>query len=83
MEVDDPRGNPMEAIKFLKSMTPEELEPYKGEWVAVVNKEIVAHGKDPELVHKVACEAGKGEPFMESIYMDYADMPRVYYAPRG
>ncbi len=80
MAVKDPRGNPMEAIKFLASKTSEELEPYRREWVAVVNKEIVAHGKDPERVHKDACEAGKGMPFMEYIYTDYTVAPFSYYA---
>ena len=73
----------MEAIKFLVSKTSEELEPYKREWVAVVNKEIVAHGKDPELVHKEACEAGKGMPFMEYIYTDYNVVPYAYYTAEG
>lgn len=71
----------MEAIKFLASKTSEELEPYRREWVAVVNREIVAHGKDPERVHRDACEAGKGMPFMEYIYSDYAEFPSIYYAP--
>ena len=83
MAVKDPRGNPMEAIKFLASKTPEELEPYRREWVAVVNREIVAHGKDPERVHKDACDAGKGMPFMEYIYTDYTVVPFAYHASKG
>lgn len=35
---------------FIKADT----SPYKGEWIAIAGKKIVAHGKDAETVYKSA-----------------------------
>ena len=81
MVVNDPKSSPMKDIEFLANMSEEEYKRYGGQWLAVANGEIVAHGKDPERVHKEGCEAGKGEPFMDYIYADYTEVPFAYYAP--
>ena len=78
MVVNDPHSSPMKDIKFLATMPEEEYKKYGGQWVAVANGEIVAHGKDPERVHQDGCMAGKGMPFMDYIYADYTEVPNAY-----
>ena len=34
-------------LRRFESMTAEEFDKYRGEWVAVAGGEIVAHGKEP------------------------------------
>ena len=77
MEANDAGKN----YEFLMSLGPEKIERYRGEWVAVASEEIVAHGKDPERVHKEGCEAGKGIPFMDYIYADVSELPTCYGVP--
>ena len=81
MVFNDPKDSPMKDIEFLSNMPEEEYKKYRGEWLAVANGEIVAHGKDPERVHQAGCEAGKGVPFMEYVYADYTEVPFAYYDP--
>ena len=80
MAVHDPHTSPVKDIKFLATMPEEEYKKYGGQWVAVANGEIVAHGKDPRRVHQDGGRAGKGEPFMDYIYAGYAEVPVVHYA---
>ena len=35
--------------------------PYKGEWIAIAKKKIIAHGKDAEKVYKQANKKFKNE----------------------
>ncbi len=69
----------MKDVKFLATMPEEEYKRYGGQWVAVADGEIVAHGKDPERVHKEGSEAGKGVPLMDYIYADHTEVPPAYY----
>ena len=52
----------MKNLAFLNAMKPEEAQKYMGEWIAVADGEIVAHGRDPGQVCDAAWEAGKGLP---------------------
>ncbi|HVP22722.1 MAG TPA: DUF5678 domain-containing protein [Conexivisphaerales archaeon] len=52
------------ALECLSRMW-KELSPYLGEWVAIVDFEIVSHGEDQETVMKAAVAARPGsEPFL-------------------
>ena len=52
---------------FLKSMTAEDIERYKGEWIGIAGGGIVAHGKEYTRVHEETCKADKGEPLVHYI----------------
>ena len=52
---------------FLKSMTAEDTEKYKGEWIGIAGGGIVAHGKEYMRVHEETCKANKGEPLVHYI----------------
>ena len=62
-------------LAFLNAMKPEEAQKYMGEWIAVADGEIVAHGKDPGQVCDAAREAGKGAPHMRYIYAKPEEVP--------
>ena len=81
MVVNDPHSSPMKDIKFLATMPEEEYKKYMGEWLAVANGEIVAHGRDPRRVITEGCRAGKGMPLMEYVYADYTEVPFACYDP--
>ena len=55
-----------ERLPIPRSLGPEKIAQYGGEWVAVASEEIAAHGKDPRRVHTEAYRAGKGMPFMDT-----------------
>lgn len=38
-----------------------DTSPYKGEWIAIAKKKIIAHGKDAERVYKQANKKFKNE----------------------
>ena len=61
-----------------ESMTAEEFEKYRGEWVAVAGGEIVAHGKDPLRVVRQGSAAGKGVPYMRYFYASASEVPLIY-----
>ena len=62
-------------LAFLDAMTPEEAQKYMGEWIAVADGEIVAHGKDPGQVCQEGSKAGKGGPHMRYIYAKPEEAP--------
>ena len=67
---------PEKDLAFLNSMAPEVAQKYRGEWIAVVDGKVAAHGKDPELVCEAGRKAGKGEgPLMEYIYATPEEVP--------
>lgn len=70
-----------ECRKFVESMTTEEVRRYAGQWIAVANGEIVAHGKDPGQVHEEGCNAGKGNPYMRYMYAGPEEVPFLYIPP--
>ena len=77
MEGNDAEKN----YKYIMSLDPDEIERYRGEWVAIACEEIVAHGRDPRRVHTEAYRAGKGIPFMDYIYADASELPTCYGVP--
>ena len=46
-----------------------------GEWIAVANGRLVAHGKDPEVVCKMAHEAGAYEPHIRYVFAKPEEVP--------
>ena len=62
-------------LEFLYSLTPDQIDPYRGEWVAISNGRIVAHGKDPGRVVDEAWKSGAKSPLMERIYADQSEVP--------
>ena len=67
-----------EDLAFLNAMTPKEAEKYMGEWIAVVNGKIVAHGEDPRQVCQEGRKAGKRGPYMRYIYAKPEEVPWLY-----
>ena len=65
-------------LRRFESMTDEEFEKYRGEWVAVAGGEIVAHGKDPLRVVRQGAAAGKGVPYMRYFYASASEVPLIY-----
>ena len=55
---------------FIKSMTDEVAEKYKGEWIGVADGRVVAHGKSYGRVHNEACNAGLGSPLIHYVFSD-------------
>ncbi len=54
--------------EFLESLSLKDIEPYKGKWIAIVGREIVASGKDVYKVCQEAAEKTNGKtPFVEHI----------------
>ena len=68
-------------IRFLDSLRADGTEPYRGEWVAIYDGRVVAHGKDPELVAGAACKAGVRSPLMEYFFGDPSEVPYHYMVP--
>ena len=65
-------------LRRFESMTAEEFEKYRDEWVAVAGGEIVAHGKDPLRVVRQGSAAGKGVPYMRYFYASASEVPLIY-----
>ena len=66
------RGNP--EIEFREEMMPCDDEPYRGEWIAIHGRKIVAHGKDLAAVLKEAHRVTSGkDSFM--YYIGYPGEP--------
>ena len=77
-----PDDGPEKDLAFLNSMAPEVAEKYAGQWIALVDGKVVAHGEDPEQVCEEARKVDKGEgPLMEYIYAKPEEVPWLY-APR-
>lgn len=74
-------GDPRKDVEFLATMPAEEYDRHRGEWVAVADAKIVAHGKDPRRVHQEGSRAGKGAPLMEYIHAGWSEVPLAYRAP--
>ena len=68
-------------IKFLDSLTAEQMEPCRGEWVAIYDGGIVAHGKDPGRVARAAHNAGVRSPLMEYFFAGPSEVPFQYMVP--
>lgn len=52
---------------YLESMTAEDVEKYKGQWIAIADGGVVAHGTDPLRVCGEGNKAGKGDPLMHFV----------------
>ena len=75
-----PRCKPIDegtkkTLEFMEAMTPEVAQKYRGEWIAVASGEIVAHGKNPNLVCEAGRRAGKGDILVEYIYATPEEVP--------
>ena len=57
------RGIP--ELEFREEMTPYHKDPYRGEWIAICGRRIVAHGKNMAAVVKEAHRTTGKEPFMD------------------
>ena len=62
-------------VEFMNAMTPEVAKKYMGQWIAVASGEIVAHGKNPELVCQEARRASRGGFLVEYIYASPEEVP--------
>ncbi len=59
---------PSVECEFLESLSLKDIEPYKGKWIAIVGREIVASGKDLYKVCQEAVKKTNGKtPFVERI----------------
>ena len=65
-------------LAFLNAMKPEEAEKYMGQWIAVVDGKVAAHGTDPGQVCQEGRKAGKGAPYMRYIYARPEEVPWLY-----
>jgi len=45
--------------QFLASM--EDIEPYRGKWIAILDSKIIAQGEDLKEVYKEAIKSSKGK----------------------
>lgn len=68
-------------VEFMNAMTPEVAQKYMGQWIAVANGEIVAHGENPEQVCEEGSRAGKGIILVEYIYAKPEEVP-WFYVPK-
>ncbi len=51
---------------FLESLSLKEVEPYRGRWIAIVGREIVASGKELPRVYQEAIKKSNGKtPLIE------------------
>ena len=75
-------GDPHKDMRVLGNMPIEEYNKYRGEWVAIVDAKIVAHGKDPRRVNREGYRIGKGLPFMDYVYKDDTEVPLAYARPK-
>lgn len=64
---------------YLKSMTVEDVEKYKGQWIAIADGGVVAHGTDPLRVCGEGNKAGKGDPLMHFVQVHRGFIP--FYIP--
>ena len=74
-EVDE---NALKNQAFMNELSPEEAQKYMGEWIAVADGKLVAHGKDPEEVCKMAHEASTYEPYIRHIFAKPEEVPWLY-----
>ena len=75
-------GDPYKDMRVLANMPIEEYNKYRGEWVAIVDAKIVAHGKDPRRVNQEGRRIGKGIPHMDYVYKDWTEVPFAYARPK-
>ena len=68
-------------LEFLRSLTAEQIRPYRGEWVAINDGKIVAHGKDGGKVIDEAWRSGVKSPLMERFCGDPSEVPYLYTGP--
>ena len=73
--------NTLKDLRFLRGMSAEQAKPYLGEWVAINDGKIVAHGKDPEQVVGEAWKSGVRSPLMKRFYSDPSEVPYLYTGP--
>ena len=62
---------------YLKSMTAEEVERYKGQWIAIAGGGVVAHGTDPLRVCGEGSKAGSGYPLMHFVQVHRGLIPTL------
>ena len=66
-------------VEFMNAMTLEVAQKYMGQWIAVANGEIVAHGEEPRQVYQEARNAGKGTTILvDYIYAKPEEVPWLY-----
>ena len=65
---------------YLKSMTVEDVEKYKGQWIAIADGGVVAHGTDPLRVCGDGNKAGKGDPLMHFVQVNRGFIP--FFIPK-
>lgn len=64
----------VEDLRWIEDHADELYEKYEGEWVAVVNKKIVAHGKDGGKVQKEAiAKTRRDRSRIAMTYLEYAN----------
>ena len=44
-----------------------DLGPYTGQWIAIVGKEVVAHGKDAKKIYDEAKKVADGKPIFVTV----------------
>lgn len=65
-------------LEFLQSLTTEQIDPYRGEWVAINDGKIVAHGKYAEKVIEEAWRSGVKSPLIEHFFNDPSEVPYLF-----
>lgn len=65
---------------YLRSMTAEDADKYKGQWIAIADGGVVAHGTDPLRVCNEGRKAGKGGPLMHFVQLNRDFIP--FFIPK-
>lgn len=68
-------------LEFLRGLTSEQIDPYRGEWVAINGGKIIAHGKDARQVIDEAWKSGAKSPLIERFYKYPSEVPYYYRLP--
>ena len=55
---------------FVRSMSAEDAEKYKGEWIGLADGRVVAHGKRYGRVYDETCKADLGSPLIHYVFSD-------------
>ena len=64
------KPNSPEEAAFWKSMTLKDKAPYRGEWIAIHGRKIVAHGADLDTVNKAGRRAAGRWPMIRLVSID-------------
>ena len=68
-------------LEFLRGLTSEQIDPYRGEWVAINDGKIIAHGEYAEDVIGEAWKSGVKSPLIERFYNYPSEVPYFYTGP--